>query len=121
VIFASKTPRDLNHDREPYESDGLRITRERYLGMDPAHRKAAWLYNPRPEFDHVQHNPPNPILVWLRKVSRPGMQAVAARFVLEHWLGTVTILPALGIADFTEEHAAHALPIIARLAKGAPA
>jgi hypothetical protein len=73
VIFASKTPRDLNHDREPYVDGHLdtagfgRRFSEPY--STPDHCQACGTrYDPRPEFDHVQHNPPNPILVWLRAI-----------------------------------------------------
>ena len=47
TMYASMTPRDLSHDPHP-----------RY---DPA-------ANPRPEYDHMQHNAPNPILTWFRAV-----------------------------------------------------
>ncbi len=58
-MFASKTPRDLNHDPMPYRTPGGRWAEQSYLGL----RDLA----PRPEFDHVQHNEPNPILVRFRK------------------------------------------------------
>lgn len=64
TLYASKTPRDLNRDPEPYvyAFGGERLSREdaywnvgRVIG-----------YEPRPEFDHPQHNEPNPILLDLR-------------------------------------------------------
>ena len=64
-MFASKTPRDLNHDPEPIllaNSEG-RIARWEWelLQGPPLHVNGS--DSPRPEFDHVQHNQPNPILV----------------------------------------------------------
>lgn len=59
-MFASKTPRDLNHDPAPFvfPETGMRSAAE----FGP--------YDPRPEFDHVQHNEPNPILEALRQGER---------------------------------------------------
>ena len=70
--YASKTPRDLNHDPFPYQS-----TQSAEIGLDyrvneasliarPEQRQAYKL-DPRPEFDHVQHNEPNPILLAFRR------------------------------------------------------
>lgn len=60
--FASKTPRDLNHDPEPwYNHDNG----ERWESRLEPH----WESQPRPEFDHVPRpgaNEPNPILVAVR-------------------------------------------------------
>lgn len=60
MMFSSRTPRDLNHDPlpsvNPYDSSRWRDD-------------GGWSemrHDPRPEFDHVQHNEPNPILVALR-------------------------------------------------------
>ena len=60
-MYASKTPRDLNHDpasmADPFS--GVRFSgADELLGYE---------YDPRPKFDHVQHNEPNPILVAFRR------------------------------------------------------
>ena len=59
-LYSSKTPRDLNHDpypsRNPY--DGSRWVDDGGW--------AEMIHDPRPEFDHVQHNEPNPILLDIR-------------------------------------------------------
>jgi hypothetical protein len=61
-MFASKTPRDLNHDHRPYRLVNGRLPDDRF--------RVAWnkfyVHDPRPEFDHAQHNEPNPILVAFR-------------------------------------------------------
>ena len=61
MIFSSKTPRDLNHDPEPWV-DARGENRHGPFG--------GWssVWAPRPEFDHVQNNEPNPILTWFRAV-----------------------------------------------------
>jgi hypothetical protein len=56
VIYASRTPRDLNHDPKPYTDESGRHATG-YFSRD---------CRPHPEFDHVQHNEPNPILVSFR-------------------------------------------------------
>lgn len=58
TIYASKTPRDLNHDPLPFAVKKDRASRN-------------WMnefrFEPRPEFDHVQHHPVNPILADVRR------------------------------------------------------
>lgn len=59
-MYASKTPRDLNHDPRPYRNDHNEARVKHYIiGQE----RQGWIHDPRPEFDHVQHNEPNPILV----------------------------------------------------------
>lgn len=59
-MFASKTPRDLSHDPVPWVySDGSRTNYPEPWEMNLT-------FNPRPEFDHVQHNPPNRLLTLWR-------------------------------------------------------
>ena len=68
-MFASKTPRDLNHDPLPYlyaSTDYTARFSHNNLGYPYA---SSAIYDPRPEFDHVQHNEPNPILVEFREES----------------------------------------------------
>ena len=66
-MFASKTPRDLNHDPLPYlyaSTDYTARFSHNNLGYPYA---SSAIYDPRPEFDHVQHNEPNPILIAFRE------------------------------------------------------
>lgn len=60
MIFSSKTPRDLNRDPEPW-TDARGENRHGPFG--------GWssVWAPRPEFDHAQHNEPNPILAAFRR------------------------------------------------------
>ena len=76
TTYASKTPRDLNHDPHPWAvyvwPHQPRINASmRYATKDEAERQAFGSYvhgfYPRPEFDHVQHNEPNPILMAFRR------------------------------------------------------
>lgn len=71
MIFASKTPRDLNRDPLPYvvrdrlfDKDRYRQADGRLEGRDAETFEAR--HDPRPEYDHPQHNEPNPILVAFR-------------------------------------------------------
>lgn len=81
-MFASKTPRDLNRDPEPW-TDARGENRHGPIG--------GWssVWSPRPEFDHVQHNEPNPILLdfrdmhgdaqlWLETIEGPEGDAFLA-------------------------------------------
>lgn len=54
MMYASKTPRDLNRDPLPFVT---------YIGERTHIGTTNNALDPRPEFDHVQHNEPNPILV----------------------------------------------------------
>lgn len=71
-MYASKTPRDITHDPEPWEYfDGTR--RHAPLNQHPENPyRVLWTYNPRPEFDHVHHNRPNPILRIARRAHEDG-------------------------------------------------
>lgn len=64
TIYASKTPRDMNHDPRPFRNkyDGSRWADP---GVDIDGLTV--VHDPSPEFDHVQHNEPNPILVKFRR------------------------------------------------------
>lgn len=59
-MFASKTPRELNRDPEPFVWRGTK------LRSGTSHAGEAIDYAPRVAFDAVQHNPSNPILVRFR-------------------------------------------------------
>ncbi|MDY0829118.1 hypothetical protein SK224_08250 [Microbacterium sp. BG28] len=65
-IYASKTPRDLKHDDQPYVSTYGFDVGERYHVADPSSMLRR-RFDPRPELDHVQHNAPNPILARFRR------------------------------------------------------
>ena len=109
-MFASKTPSDLNHDRLPYE--GISGGR----GMAPyVDRGVRARYTPRPEFDHVQHNEPNPFLSAFRldvQLQSPVLStARCAQLWLEHDIFT-RIEPAAKTA-----HVDHAREVLVRLAR----
>lgn len=64
MIYASKTPRDLNRDPEPWTSHHGRHDEPDPAGWD---FDVEFTYEPRPEFDPPKaHNEPNPILVEFR-------------------------------------------------------
>jgi hypothetical protein len=113
--LASKTPRDLNRDKapwvhtsspehrfyvpEPADYDGTALIVE---GED-AGQWTEWggpgcVYDPRPEYDHVQHNDSNIVLEDFRR-------ALAGKDpVHTYW---------------PPEHVTHAVGVLARLAKAA--
>lgn len=108
-MFASKTPSDLNHDRLPYE--GISGGRGMAPYVDQGVRAR---YTPRPEFDHVQHNEPNPFLSAFRldvQLQSPVLStARCAQLWLKHDIFT-RIDPAAKKA-----HVDHARVVLARLA-----
>lgn len=63
-MFASKTPRDLNRDPRPYRHAANEARVKHYIEGQEAY---GWAYDPRPEYDHAQHNEPNPILLAFRQ------------------------------------------------------
>lgn len=83
MIFASKTPRDLNRDplpsRNPY--DGSRWRDDGGWGE--------MIHDPRPEFDHAQHSEPNPILLDFRHyanlVAADTRYPLSAPALAAHW------------------------------------
>lgn len=80
--YTSKTPRDLNHDPLPYvmyANDRRTDVRSAEWGMQSdGEVEYVRSLDPRPEFDHAQHNEPNPILLAFR-------QDVADVFVAEQF------------------------------------
>lgn len=83
-IFASKTPRDLNHDPFPYRNPDTREPfASRWRGGEMGN--GGNIFDPRPEFDHVQNNAPNPILVEFR-VSRGHYGAHEKALAIRHYL-----------------------------------
>lgn len=104
MIFSSKTPRDLNHDPRPLSTIGT--GRRVQVGSEYA---GETVLNPRPEFDHVQHNPPNPILVLFRKGYDGDMRGWGA------WL-LFASSDMLRDEECTQDHVDHARRVLARLA-----
>lgn len=109
TMFASKTPRDLNHDPEPFISH-----HGRHEDADPAgwDFDVEFDYDPRPEFDHVQHNEPNPLLADLREFWP---------VIIEDWIAALDdpwfmdgVPDEFGVA--TEDHRDHAKKVLNRLA-----
>ncbi|MDF2506313.1 MAG: hypothetical protein K0Q52_172 [Microbacterium sp.] len=127
-IFSSRTPRDLNRDPAPWVWLEHGERRGRTGGELQLPQADGWKsrYEPRPEYEHVQHNEPNPILVDVRKFR-------ALRLKMNNPKGWAYILrvveravTARAYADVTvtEEHIDHArrvLTRLARLAEGVPA
>ncbi|MBN9176087.1 MAG: hypothetical protein J0I43_01775 [Microbacterium sp.] len=67
-MFASKTPRDLNHDAHPWAHTACGYEWcDDFGGRFSFNNGTGNEFSPRREFDHVQHNEPNPILVRFRK------------------------------------------------------
>jgi hypothetical protein len=60
-MFASKTPRELNRDPRPNVSPNGQRFGSGLVAI------GGCTYSPRPEYDYVQHNRPNPILARFRK------------------------------------------------------
>lgn len=101
-MFASKTPRDLNHDPMPWRNPvgNSRLDRQLHPG---------WWHDARPEFDHVQHAEPNPILVEFRAASDGDMRGWHMWLVLARE-------EMLSDGRCTLEHYHHAVRVLARLA-----
>lgn len=102
-MFASRTPRDLNHDHMPWADPCGWRSSSGHIGVKT--------YAPRPEFDHAQHNPPNPVLVALRRYVRVTGEALKE---------VRTVLYALdaGILNWgaTDDQIDHARKVLTRLA-----
>lgn len=95
TMFASKTPRDLNHDPYPYVTyrDLTGTLGPQALWRSGNRVDGAGYFTklePRPEFDHVQHNEPNPLLAdyrldiahtgWRDRDPRDWLKEVTTRF-----------------------------------------
>lgn len=121
-MFSSKTPRDLNRDPEPWDIRGEN-NRWRYDDKrarviidnpDVYGNRITAHYDPRPEYDHPQHNPPNPILVEFRNdvALNPGVPAAHLALI---WCDRG--LFAFEAEGATLAHAAHARAVLERLAR----
>lgn len=135
-IYASKTPRDLNHDPMPWHvsltpsrggNGRWREWRGAASSWDDALVRAedahpGWTAHtggliPRPEFDHKQHNEPNPILVEFRDVA--GTHFPFAED-LDWWLKCLedpTFDYTASGYRWTRAHVDHARRVLERLAR----
>jgi len=107
--YASKTPRDLNHDPLPYVTRaGNRYEDGIWYGHDMFRR----YLDPRPEFDHVQHNAPNPLLLDMREFW-PVIVGDWLAALDDPWF-TDGVPQEFG--SVTEDHIDHARRVLSRLA-----
>lgn len=123
-MFSSKTPRDLSHDPEPYRArDWIDAEGEHYYRMtkDRAWRVHDARYDPRPEFDHAQHNPPNPALIAFRDLAKGhGMDAAETRNLARQWLARAHYYEHqmnISARDLTKAGREHARKVLTRLAR----
>lgn len=117
MMFASKTPHDLNHDPVPFVrtyngTEPTRISAE-YAAQTEARFENGFgeivvtRHDPLPEFDHVQHNQPNPILLAVR-----AERDRAWTFLHSSVGGNICRYP-----DATGEQMTHAHRVLSRLAR----
>lgn len=121
-MYASKTPHDLNHDPLPYVWNGHHPTARKRDDCRTTFRVSPdYERDPRPEFDHVQHNEPNPALIELRANLTKG-GAANARAIIRIRLKSLEWAMAEhenGWQRFTPEtvaHIDHARRVLMRLA-----
>jgi len=111
MMFASKTPRDLNHDSEPWVTNEVEPMR---FGPELMPRRDD-RFDPRPEFDHVQHNEPNPILLDFRD---SGGNAMEWRDVIESRDGDAFLAQTpREFGHIIPGHIVHAIRVLNRLAR----
>lgn len=125
MMFASKTPRDLNSDPTPYVIKGENNTWRETVSQGEFFIANADVYapritarfDPRPEFDHVQHNEPNPILVEFRRVHNlPHLTAAGAPWLARHWILNWHIHRE-GHDDASDAQIEHAHRVLTRIAR----
>ena len=134
VMFASKTPRDLNHDPAPWKSrfHGAPPESDKYFhgALFPADKRADYTRDPHPGYDHVQHNKPNPILGYVRDrvrgVESAGVRLTEYELLLAALVGEDS--ESYDLADFAfcdmqaiaaQEHATRVLTLLITAAEGA--
>ena len=111
MMYASKTPRDLNRDPLPYRN----IETGRRYADAPAGTDYYFRYEPRPEYDAVQHNEPNPIMGLFREdAPRYASTQVAAQTWKATW-GTLCAYHPL-FKTGVEAEIEHARKVLSRLA-----
>lgn len=115
-MYASRTPRDLNHDPEPWVTNEPEPMR---FGAELKPRRGD-RYDPRPEFDHAQHNEPNPILAYILREA-VELDAQENPPILDLANTALYILTAgLEVGEYDEAHTPgeinHARRVLTRLA-----
>lgn len=109
ALYSSKTPRDLNYDPQPFRDE----RGNRWI-LPVTFQPRTFTHDPRPEFDHAQHNEPNPIILdfrdmvgiaqlWLEAIEGPEGDAFLAGTPKE-----------FGRID--ADHITHARKVLTRLA-----
>lgn len=115
TLFSSKTPRDLNCDPAPW-----RVVFGPWRGARVDAQIPESEHKPRPEFDHVQHNAPNPILVALRRrldyQSLVGYPSTSGRMA-KTFLVSLHVHASPDYTGASDEHIAHARRVLTRLAR----
>ncbi|MDL5351154.1 hypothetical protein [Microbacterium sp. zg-YB36] len=117
TAYASKTPRMLNSDPEPWlgrspVTNDLIRTPVAPAGLSGFHRQ------PRDYYNHEQHNEPNPILTEFREVhARPHLSAHPASWLAGHWIMNWTSHERYADESVTEQQLDHARKVLERLAR----
>lgn len=121
TLYVSKTPRDLNHDPEPWQvyAQGVPSWRRNHhrdrfengFGEIVIDRHV-----PRPEFDHVQHNEPSQVLVGFRRWSERFTHCTVPELAR---IELINMKHGSGIfqGDATDEEIVHARRVLERLAR----
>ena len=115
-MYASKTPRDLNRDPQPYWEGGERVS----IAPGDTYLRAimATSFDPRPEFDHVQHNKPNRLLIDFRRIDGGrGEYADWVRDIDENrgwWVSQMA--PSGNTIGYAPHEIQHARKVLTRLA-----
>ena len=108
-LYSSRAPRDLNHDPFPFVTPSGRKP-PGYIGTG-----REWVaFSPRPEFDHEQHNEPNPILLAFRRDVEINT-GIGAGSMAAEWYERGLLLFEAERATFA--HADHARKVPTRLAR----
>jgi len=116
MMFASKTPRDLSCDPEPYRKLYPYNVGRSGWPIAISGTELITEYDPRPEYDHPQHNEPNPILSMYRQ-SLADRDEDAMENALSVASGWPTHYPC---TQAQRDHARRVLTRIASLADLAP-
>jgi hypothetical protein len=111
-MFASKTPRDIHHDPEPYRGK-YPFTANRSAWQITNGREIVTEYAPRSGYFPRQHNEPNPILTLFRDADNSDRRGLAAMWVddIAEW----NRQGEMGI-DTTPDQVEHARRVLTRFA-----